>query len=127
MKAKLKTNTYSYIDREKILKWEKGTLVDTLHSEPKDDMMGHNQCYYCRMPDGSIDEIMVHQLIFINDISTKDIDWEQRRYELAKDIFSKQLKEIITSDFWIENDKLICDSIDLADRFIQTLRFKPFN
>ena len=55
------------------------------------------------------------------------VNWEQRGYEVAKDILINQLKEITTNDLGEANNKLIYDSIDLAKNFINTLRCKPFD
>lgn len=51
--------------------------------------------------------------------TNNDIDWEQRRYELVKEIVPAMLKQYVADDTIVVNK-----SIELADNVISALRKK---
>ena len=58
----------------------------------------------------------VDELEFIEENSEKDIDWEQRRYEIAKEVFAS------IYDFTIDRINFAKYAVDAADALIAELK-----
>lgn len=100
----------------------KGEEVTILVDKPYlDHDDGDSMLFICKAKDGSLYEIIFDWLTILPE-EPKQIDWEQRRYELTKEIFNAQLITIETSDYQIEKEDLISDSILLADEAIKQLK-----
>lgn len=61
---------------------------------------------------------MVEEPIYLCD----HIDWEQRRYEIAKSMLSAVYKNDYVNDLDLSEDKIVHDSILYADELIKQLK-----
>lgn len=127
MKAKLKDNFH--IDKNH-------TLIAGSEVEITDGWCGCNGYYYrCILPDneqmyvGGNEYAGMQQVINENILEIIDrtpyIDWEQRRYELAKE-YSKEFVKLQhykgLSENGLSNPKVIEWSVELADSLIEELK-----
>ena len=73
---------------------------------------GNNQRYFTY-------ELEFHNLI---DISCKncEIDWEQRRYEIAKGFLSGSLECLYMNN--IDKERVVANALDIADELIKELK-----
>ena len=73
---------------------------------------GNNQSYFTY-------ELEFHNLI---DISCKncEIDWEQRRYEIAKGFLSGSLECLYMNN--IDKERVVANALDIADELIKELK-----
>lgn len=99
----------------------KGEEVTILVDKPYlDHDDGDSMLFICKAKDGSLYEIIFDWLTILPE-EPNLINWEQRRYELTKEIFKAKLIAIESSDYEIEDEDLISDSIALADETIEQL------
>ena len=89
-----------------------GVLVDVTPQLNINSQHNNNYLYVC--------DNMVYrecELDFLN-VGNLVIDWEQRRYELAKDI----IKIVIANDYGVNSDVVAKYSLNCADALIKRLK-----
>lgn len=76
--------------------------------------------------DDSLYNASVHDIEIIDDSTDKAIDWEQRRYEIAKDALAGIISEesIPGTDPFHYIDKDVSRAIEYADELIKQLKSK---
>lgn len=76
--------------------------------------------------DDSLYNASVHDIEIIDDSTDKAIDWEQRRYEIAKDALAGIISEesIPGTDPFHYIDKDVSRAIEYADELIKRLKAK---
>ena len=76
--------------------------------------------------DDSLYNASVHDIEIIDDSTDKSIDWEQRRYEIAKDALTGIISEesIPGVDPFHYIDKDVSRAIEYADELIKRLKSK---
>lgn len=76
--------------------------------------------------DNSLYNASVHDIDIIDDSTDKAIDWEQRRYEIAKDALAGIISEesIPGTDPFHYIDKDVSRAIEYADELIKHLKSK---
>lgn len=76
--------------------------------------------------DDSLYNASVHDIEIIDDSTNKVIDWEQRRYEIAKDALAGIISEesIPGTDPFHYIDKDVSRAIEYADELIKHLKSK---
>lgn len=76
--------------------------------------------------DNSLYNANVHDIEIIDDSTDKAIDWEQRRYEIAKDALAGIISEesIPGTDPFHYIDKDVSRAIEYADELIKHLKSK---
>ncbi len=89
-----------------------GVLVDVIPKTNTNALHSGDNIYVC-------DNMVFREceLDFLN-LGNSAIDWEQRRYELAKDI----IKVVIANDYGINSDVVAKYSLNCADALIKRLK-----
>lgn len=82
--------------------------------------------YITMLRDDSLYNASVHDIEIIDDSTDKAIDWEQRRYEIAKDALAGIISEesIPGVDPFHYIDKDVSRAIEYADELIKRLKAK---
>lgn len=96
---------------------ETGEIIDVEHVCNPDDSSDY--AFYEKVPDGCTPDKYYSpmELDFGSCGHDKEIDWEQRRYEIAKEIFLRRTKDVIEI---IEDSAEI--AVKCADILIEELR-----
>lgn len=89
--------------------------LSRVNAEEKDGYrvwFGNNKSYFTY-------ELEFHNLI---DISCKncEIDWEQRRYEIAKEVLSGSLECLYRAN--VDGERIVANAINIADELIKQLK-----
>lgn len=89
-----------------------GVLVDVIPKTNTNALHSGDNIYVC-------DNMVFREceLDFLN-LGNSAIDWEQRRYELAKDI----IKIVIANDYGVNSDVVAKYSLNCADALIKRLK-----
>ena len=89
-----------------------GVLVDVIPKTNTNALHSGDNLYVC-------DNMVFREceLDFLN-LGNSAIDWEQRRYELAKDI----IKIVIANDYGVNSDVVAKYSLNCADALIKRLK-----
>ena len=89
-----------------------GVLVDVIPKTNTNALHSGDNIYVC-------DNMVFREceLDFLN-LGNSAIDWEQRRYELAKDI----IKVVIANDYGVNSDVVAKYSLNCADALIKRLK-----
>ena len=121
MKARI---IFDWVINNKGIEIRKDTIIDVntnIKADAKDVLnIPEGVCYLCRY-----DNINFYvPIIYLDiDFSEKDIDWEQRRYELTKAAIPTAYKTLIDSNLYkINNDAIALQSVNIADAILNKLR-----
>lgn len=126
MKAKI---IFDWIINKKGIEIRKDTIIDVntnIKADAKDVLnIPEGVCYLCRY-----DNINFYvPIIYLDiDFSQKDIDWEQRRYELVKAAIPTAWSVCVKYDYstskysHIGDEDIAKESLDIADAIIKQLK-----
>lgn len=90
-------------------------------------MVRDNENNVTRIWDNCINHIVKEtpeEILAMPDIETaeKVIDWEQRRYEIAKEIIGHIYEIIFNVDYYVPRELIVEDAIKYADTLIKELK-----